>query len=63
MEQTPITQDPSIASGPQGAVINLTVNVSGLLTHEALELINEKVEEAIAQALDEARRLQSDVKR
>ena len=43
--------------------LNLTVNVSGLLTPEALDLIVERVEELVAQAMDEARRMHTDVKR
>ena len=43
--------------------INVTVNVQGLISAEALDLITDRVQEAIAQALDEARRLSTDVKR
>ncbi len=48
---------------PGEVVINLTVNVHGLVTQEAIDLLSERLEESIALAMDEARRMQSDVKR
>ena len=41
--------------------ISVTVNGSGLVTQDALDLIGRRIEEAIAQALDDARRMQTDV--
>ncbi len=65
MEPMSATENPRNRRSPgrQEVTVNLTINASGLVTQETLDLINRAVEEAIAQALDEARRLQSDVKR
>ena len=41
-------------------VVNVTINVSGVVTEEALAVIAERVEESVAAAIDEARRFRTD---
>lgn len=40
--------------------IQVTINVSGLVTEEALTVIAERVEASVAAAIDEARRFRTD---
>ena len=40
--------------------VNVTINVSGVVTEEALAVIAERVEESVAAAIDEARRFRTD---
>ena len=40
--------------------VSVTINVSGLVTEEALAVIAERVEESVAAAIDEARRFRTD---
>ena len=41
--------------------VQVTINVSGLVTEEALALIAERVEASVAAAIDEARRFRTDI--
>ena len=47
-------------SGAGVPVVNVTINVSGVVTEEALAVIAERVEESVAAAIDEARRFRTD---
>ena len=41
--------------------VQVTINVSGLVTEEALAVIAERVEASVAAAIDEARRFRTDI--
>ena len=41
--------------------VQVTINVSGLVTEEALSVIAERVEASVAAAIDEARRFRTDI--
>ena len=47
-------------SGAGVPAVNVTINVSGVVTEEALAVIAERVEESVAAAIDEARRFRTD---
>ena len=59
--QDALSEDGAVDRGGAGVpVVNVTINVSGVVTEEALAVIAERVEESVAAAIDEARRFRTD---
>ena len=59
--QDAVSDDGAMELGGAGVpVVNVTINVSGLVTEEALAVIAERVEESVAAAIDEARRFRTE---
>ena len=56
-----VSEEGAVELGGAGVpVVNVTINVSGVVTEEALAVIAERVEESVAAAIDEARRFRTD---
>ena len=56
-----VSEEGAVDLGGAGVpVVNVTINVSGLVTEEALAVIAERVEESVAAAIDEARRFRTE---
>ena len=59
--QDALSEDGAVdLSGAGVPAVSVTINVSGLVTEEALAVIAERVEESVAAAIDEARRFRTD---